>query len=241
MGRAEPGWKGLQRSIGEIGYNPRPDSSWIRQFDILAKLDYLANQEGLLETREAQLGLSTNFESGDMLSMNFSRNFERLVRPFHIRGGGGTVPAGDYRFNEFSMRYEAYRGRRISGSLEYERGGFFDGTITSFEISPALKPNAGLSFEPGFEWNRISRQSSTFTTRELNTQVNYSLNQKWLTRTTFVWNSQERGVLLNFRLNYIFRPGDDLFFVYNESQTYGEPSGLLNRSLIVKLTYSLDL
>ena len=84
------------------------------------------------------------------------------------------------------------------------------------------------------------RQGSTFITRELNTQLNYSLNQKWLTRAMLVWNSQDRNVLFNLRLNYIFQPGDDLFVVYNESRLYGDTSGPLNRSLIVKLTYSLD-
>ena len=239
--RAEPGWKGLQQTQAEARYNPRPGLSWIRQFGMSGELDYLANQEGLLETREAKIGLSTEFESGDRLTAEFSRNFERLVNPFRIRGGGGTVPVGDYRFHEFSMRYMAFRGRKIAGSLEFEKGGFFDGTITSFEVSPTFRPNAKLSIGPGFEWNRISRQNSTFITRELNTQVNYSLSQKWLTRTTIILNSQDKEVLVNFRLNYIFRPGDDLFVVYSESRNYGERSGLLNRALIVKLTYSLDL
>jgi hypothetical protein len=89
-------------------------------------------------------------------------------------------------------------------------------------------------------WNRIVRQASTFVTRELNTQVNYSFNQKWLTRAMLIWNSQDSNVLFNLRLNYIFQPGDDLFVVYNESRLYGEAGGPLNRSLILKLTYSVD-
>jgi hypothetical protein len=70
--------------------------------------------------------------------------------------------------------------------------------------------------------------------------VNYSLSQKWLTRTTLIVNSQNRTVGANFRLNYIFRPGDDLFFVYSESRGYGDTGGLNNRAFIVKMTYSLD-
>jgi hypothetical protein len=66
------------------------------------------------------------------------------------------------------------------------------------------------------------------------------LNQKWLTRAMLVWNSQDRNVLFNLRLDYIYRPGDDLFVVFNESRLYGDASGPVNRSLIVKLTYSLD-
>ena len=70
--------------------------------------------------------------------------------------------------------------------------------------------------------------------------MNYSFSQKWLTRTTFLLNSQDNQYAVNFRLNYIFRPGDDLFIVYNETRTYGSGSGLQNRALIVKVTYSLD-
>jgi hypothetical protein len=239
--RAEPGWKGLEQTQAEVGYNPRPGISWIRQFNISGTLDYLANREGLLETREGQFSFSTDLQSGDVLGMDFSRNYERLVRPFRIAGDGGTVPVGAYHFNEFSARYTAYRGRRITGNVGLTRGGFFDGTLTSFAISPSFRPNPNVSFAPSVEWNRITRLGTTFITRELNTEVNYSLSQKWLTRTALVWNSQDSNVLVNFRLNYIFRPGDDLFFVYSESRAYGDIGGLINLALIVKLTYSLDL
>ncbi|MBI3939778.1 MAG: carbohydrate binding family 9 domain-containing protein [Acidobacteria bacterium] len=239
--RAQPRWKGLQQTQAEAGYKPRPKMPWVRQFGVSGKLDYLANREGLLETRDGKITLTGDFKSGDILTTTFGPRFESLVNPFRIGGGGGTVSAGDYRFNEFSMKYTAHRGRRIAGTLEFSKGGFFDGAITGFDISPAVKPNARLSLAPSFRWNRIARQNSTFITRELNTQVNYSLSRKWLTRTTLAWNSQNKETLVNFRLNYIFRPGDDLFFVYSESHNYGEANGLINRAFIVKLTYSLDL
>ena len=54
----------------------------------------------------------------------------------------------------------------------------------------------------------------------------------------------------NFRLNYIFRPGDDLFLVYNEGRqalfdNEGRRitrvfDGRKDRSLQLKLTYSFD-
>ena len=47
--------------------------------------------------------------------------------------------------------------------------------------------------------------------------------------------------VLYVRLNYIYRPGDDLFVVFNQSQQ--EVPGARNqpdRSLMVKMTYSLD-
>lgn len=239
--RAEPGWKGLEETQAEVGYSPRPRISWIRQFNISATLDDLANRDGVPETRAAAVAFGAALQSGDSVHVDFTRNFERLVRPFRIAGGGGTVPVGDYRFNAFSARYTAALGRRISGSIGVTEGGFFDGTITSVDLSPSLRVNPNLTLVPSFEWSQITRHGVPFTTRELNAQIDYSLSHKWLTRTTLVMNSQNQEALANFRLNYIFRPGDDLFFVFSESRGYGDAGGLINRAFTVKLTYSLDL
>jgi hypothetical protein len=238
--RAEPGWKGLQQTQLDMAYRPRPRISWIRQFVISGAVDYIANQQGLLENRDMNAAFGTNFQNGDSIRVDFSRNYERLVKPFRISGGGGTVAAGAYPYNRFHTQYSAYRGRKISGNLQFQRGGIYDGRFTSFSTSLDARPGPRISLAPSFVWNRIVRQGFTFITRELNTQLNYSLNQKWLTRGMLVWNSQDRNVLFNLRLDYIYRPGDDLFVVFNESRLYGDTSGLLNRSLIVKLTYSLD-
>jgi hypothetical protein len=240
VSRAEPGWKGLQRTQTNAAFRPRPDWPGIREVSVSGSADYIADQDGVLDTRVGQIGLGAELDNGDALSFDYSRRFERLREPFRISGGGGTVPPGDYRTNIYSTRFTAYRGRRISGNFDFERGGFYDGTITTFAFAPYVKPNARLSFTPGFEWNRISRLSSTFTTRELNTEVNYAINQSWLTRFSLILNSQNNSITLNSRLNYIYHSGDDLFFVYSEARNYGDSGGLVNRSFIVKLTYSLD-
>ena len=224
----------------EFSYQPRPDVTWIRQFGLEAGFARLTNQEGVLETRGTDFGLSTDFESGDAFDVGVERVFERLLEPFRVRGGGGTVPAGDYTFNQYSMMYRAFRGRMISGNLQFQRGGFFNGHRTRFGISPRFTPSQNLSLEPGYDWNRISLPGSTFTTHEFNGDVNYSFNQRWLTRTTLLLDSQGEEYTFNFRLNYIYRPGDDVFVVYTETRTYGDVAGLDNRALIVKSTFSFD-
>ncbi len=240
VARAEPNWKGAKRNVLEGAYKPRPGIDWIRQFEFSSSLEYIADQEDNLDTRTAELGWSTDFASGDALDFEFSRNLERLVRPLRIRRGA-TVPRGDYRFDQFRWMYRAFRGRPLSGNMSLELGEFYNGNRTGFDISPQLKLSANLSLDPSYEWNKISLpHTPSFTTQELNTSVNYSFSQRWLTRTTFLVNSQDSQYAINFRLNYIYRPGDDLFVVYNETKTYGQEGRLQNRALIVKFTYSLD-
>ena len=231
----------MNRNLAEAAYKPRPGIAWIRQFEFAPALEYITNQEGDLETRRARLGWATQLESGDQIQIEFIRVFERLVRPFRIRGGGGTVPPGDYSFNELFARFQAFRGRQTSGVLRIQTGGFFNGSLTSIGGSLQVKPSQNLSFDPGYDWSRISLPDRSFSTLVFNGQVNYSFSQRWLTRTTMLLDSQGKEYTANFRLNYIFQPGDDLFVVYNETRSYDLDGGLLNRALIVKFTYSFDM
>jgi Domain of unknown function (DUF5916)/Carbohydrate family 9 binding domain-like len=240
VARAEPNWNGVKRNLVEAAYKPRPAISWLRQLELSSGLDYITNQQGLLDTREFEAGISGDFQSGDAVSIEWQRSFERLLRPLRIRSGS-TVPAGEYRFNQLSFMYRAFRGRSISGNVRIETGGFYNGRQNSFDISPQLKPSRNFSIEPGYERNTISLPGTpSFTVHQLNTNLNYSFNQRWLTRTTILLNSQDKQYAANFRLNYIFRPGDDLFVIYNEARTYGTSTMLQNRALIVKATFSID-
>ncbi len=241
VSRAEPNWKGVKRSVVAASYKPRPALAWIRQLEFSSSLDYITDQQDVLDTRGAEVGASADFASGDALDFEFDRNFERLVRPLRIRGGA-AVPPGDYRANQYRMMFRAYRGRALSGNLSFERGGFYQGRRTSLDLSPQFKLSRNLSVDPGYEWSRVSLpRAPSFAIHELNSDINYSFSQKWLTRTTFLVNSQDKQYAFNFRLNYIFRPGDDLFVVYNETRNYGAEARLQNRALIVKITFSLDL
>jgi hypothetical protein len=244
VGRAEEGWKGVQHSTAGATYSPRPGAYGIRQFNFSVGAEYFANQEGLLDTRESELGVGADFESGEELSVEYSRNFERLLRPQRFREGDevvATLAPGDYAWQDVRLMFDTFEGRPVSASLGMELGEFYNGTATSAELSAEWRPTPNLSFEPELEWNRISLPGfRPFTATELNTQVNYSFNQEWLTRTTFLLNSQDQEYSMNVRLNYIYRPENDLFIVYNETRSYGDQGSLLNRAFIVKLTYSFD-
>ena len=48
------------------------------------------------------------------------------------------------------------------------------------------------------------------------------------------------GFLLNLRLNYIYRPGDDFFIVYNEQRDFRNGNEFARRELLVKLNHAFD-
>ena len=177
-----------------------------------------------------------------------------------------VIPPGTYSWWYNSVRYNVNPARKLSGVFVYQQHyGFFGGDLEILQLQPRLKLTEQLSVETRYELNRASFRKGTysdsepdkegnfpeklnfpdvdgrFTDHVVNTRINYNFNNQWLTSTTVQYNNNDSFLGFNFRLNYIFRPGDDFFLVYNEGRRVG---GLLDgqkdRTLQVKLTYSLD-
>ena len=87
-------------------------------------------------------------------------------------------------------------------------------------------------------------ESCGFTDHLVKARLEYNFNNQWLTSTTLQYNSSDQFWGVNVRLNYIFRPGDDFFLIYNEGRRFidsvGVPYGPNERTLQAKLTYSFD-
>jgi hypothetical protein len=92
-----------------------------------------------------------------------------------------------------------------------------------------------------YEWNDVDLREGAFKTHLVNARVNVNLSNRWLTTTVAQYDSASRRNLLYMRLNYIYRPGDDLFVVYSQSDRTGSGVNTRpDRTLMVKLTYSID-
>jgi hypothetical protein len=243
VSRLEPEGRGLDEHFWGAEYNPRPSIPGFRQVLTDLEIRRFANQDGLVETRSIEFEPGIVFESGDIVETEVSWLFDRVVRPFEIREGEEVVAVilpGDYSTRTLDLSVETFGGRQLSGSFGVSTGGYYSGSRTTWSLAPEIKPTKNLSLLPTYSWGAVSLPGVSFRIHELNTAISYSFSQKWLTRTTVLLNSQDRDVGVNFRLNYIIRPGDNLFIVYNESRLYGDQGRLQDRSLIVKTAFSFD-
>ncbi len=228
----------------QFGVKPRPDSDLIRQFVIRTRLDYTQNQDGKQETMQYHmLTGEAFFESGDRLSFDLHRNFERLFQPFDIRSNI-TIPTGTYRGWDLLLMADSAPQRRIAGAqiirFRYEWD-FFEGRRIELRIRPQIKVSEALSFDVDYALEEVDLPFGDFTSQVINTRANYAFSRQWLTSSTVQYSSLDDFVNFRFRLNYIYRPGDDIFLIYNEGRNVDElQSGLVGRSLLLKWTYSLD-
>ena len=228
----------------QFGLKPRPESDLIRQWVLRTRMDYTQNQDGKQESMQYHIFTSEMFfEAGDRLMVDLHQRFERLFQPFRIRPDI-TIPTGTYRGGDILVLVDGAPQRKIAGReiLRFEyRWGFFEGSKIELRLEPQIKVSEALSFDVGYALQEVDLPQGDFTSQVINTRVNYSVSNQLLTSATVQYSSLDDFVNFRFRINYIYRPGDDIFFIYNEGRNIDEfNSGLVGRSIMVKWTYSLD-
>jgi hypothetical protein len=229
----------IQRTDAAHIWQPRPKISGVRNFVWRNELVYVTDTHRSIVNREQISQFSTRFLSDDAARVNTTHTFDRVERAFEL--AGVTVPAGDYAFRDTWVEYEGSGKRLVSGRIRYGGGDFYGGTRQYVQVGPAFRPMPLFSVEASYEYNDVTLPRGAFTTHVVNGRMNVNPSNKWLTTIIAQYDSAAARHVLFFRLNYIFRPGDNLFFVFNQTR---QPAGLggdsRDRAVMVKMTYALD-
>ena len=225
-------------------YSPRPRSiESVRQFVLEASHDYfLTADTGWLETRQNQVAFQTELENSDQFGVRLSDSYELLQRPFSPSGGDIAIPAGGYGFTDVRLTYALGPQRLLNGRVEVATGGYFDGDITSVDLSRGrvdLLPQ--LAVEPSLSFNWIDLPGGSLRTDLVRARVNYTFTPRMFFSGLLQYNSASRTLGTNLRLRWEYSPGSELFVVYTEEQDT-DPlrpdryDGLRDRGFVIKLT-----
>jgi hypothetical protein len=94
-----------------------------------------------------------------------------------------------------------------------------------------------LSVEPSLSVNWVDLAEGSFTTNVVGSRVTYTRTSRMFVSGLLQYNSGNNAVAANVRLRWEYRPGSELFVVYNEQRDTRDPGfpGLANRAFIVKI------
>ena len=235
----------FRRSYLSGRFSPRPASlKAVRQFRLEASYDYILTADTRIpETKQAQVGFSTEFETSDRVGMTFANNYEFLVWPFELVPGV-VLPAGGYEFRDVEATYTVGAQRRLTGIVTVRAGEYFNGNIRSIGFSQgrlALTPE--LSIEPTLSENWIETPQGPFHTRLIVSRVTYTFSPRMFFGGLVQYNFATDNVSTNLRLRWEYSPGSELFVVYTEDRFFDllRPdrfdgfSLLRNRGFVVKV------
>ena len=121
---------------------------------------------------------------------------------------------------------------------QYRWGGFYGGHGQILELDVGLRTLSSINTEFAFINQDIDLPQGNFVNHLLRARLTYSYSPQLSLISLIQWNSNTGEVDINVRLNFIHRPGSDLFLVYNEGRRIeGEPRGVKDRSMALKFTY----
>ena len=239
---------GFLRTYVQGRISRRPESlPRVRRVNLEVGLDHYVNEADVLETQQEQASLQLEFQSGDVLSVDYSRNFEFLQEPFAVAGGRLVAP-GRYRFHEVSARFEASSHRWVSGNVNASHGSFYGGRRTQLGYNGRVEFGPRFSVEPRISLDWVTLEDESFRVTLLGARPTLTLTPRNFLSALVQYNSSTEAVETNVRWRWELQPGTILYVVYTDARDTGgvgdagdqrgrdEFTGVLNRSLAVKFT-----
>jgi hypothetical protein len=210
-------------------------------------MNYILNHDNELEEWDISYTNWFEFNSGDYILFNGRRSFERLNDVFNFRDGV-EIPIGDYSSNSYRVRVSSSDSRLISTTLGGGIEDFYKGKVRRAYIQTTFKPNGHISLSAQYQFNQVVDLPEVYFTdgqprpvfvNLFRGRLDYSFTTGLFAKLFAQWNADTNVVSTNFLINYIYRPGSDFYFVFNQTyDTNGTTrSRLLDSTVVGKVTY----
>jgi len=149
------------------------------------------------------------------VEVSVAPQFELLARPFEITPGVAIVP-GEYEFTRWSFLAGTSRHRRWQLDSATRVGSFYSGTLTQWEQSASWTSargrwQAGLDLQNNFGHLR----EGTFVQRLWQSNFSFAWNPNIVLTSFIQYDTESQNLGANTRLRWTFKPGRDLFIVWN--------------------------
>ena len=213
-----------QEFFGYLKFKPRPRAiPWIRQMefkplDINYYIDDATHRMQSVFMEFRPLGFGT--KSGEWMEFNIQRRAENLTEPFEI-SDGVTIPQDEYWYTRYELQVESFSGRPLSAEASINWGSFYDGTRTELGGRLTWRASRYLSLSADYQRNRITLPAGSFNVVEVGGRADFAFSPSLFGSVFAQWNNDDDQALFNFRVNWIPRPGTDLFLVINQGVDTG--------------------
>jgi hypothetical protein len=122
--------------------------------------------------------------------------------------------------------------------MSVESGSFYSGNRTAVGVgSGRLSVSPQLSIEPSFSINWVDLPEGAFTTRLVGSRVTHTMTPRMFASALLQYNTSNNTLAANLRLRWEYRPGSELFIVYNEQRDTLTPRfpDISNRAFLFKI------
>lgn len=239
--------RGYRRPEFRIFYQPQPKSlTWIRRF--APHVNYNAYY-GFNETLQTSFlhvhPLEIQPSQGGRVGWFVDRNQDNPTAPFTVYNRDGkrvTIPIGDYTWYQNAFEYHHNPSARVSGTVRYRIGDYYDGDYNSVEVTSDYRITSRMTASLGWTRQDVNLPGGAFVAHLMPIKASYSFTTLASVSALVQYNGQTAQFSSNIRLALLDRGGTGLFLVYNDRRdtTSFTPLETLGRSFVVKYTRLFD-
>ncbi|MFQ5538537.1 MAG: DUF5916 domain-containing protein, partial [Gemmatimonadota bacterium] len=233
--------KDLRRNELFIRRRWRPGVLGLRKVEIFTGGNYLTGFDWDLQDWTAGFFLTPEWESGESFSVFVNAGETVLEQGFEL-SDSVDIPAGRFRADHIGWFGGTSRHRWISLQSNGLISRFYGGHLVSAGGTLSLAPSPQVAVAVGYTRNRVDVPRGGFTADISTVRASYSFSTKLSANVLMQYNSLARALSTNVRLNFIHRPGSDLFIVFTDNRGRdGRLWNLVDRGLVMKLTYLMRM
>ncbi len=227
----------IHRTDADVRFTSRPKILGLRKLDVYLFGQRIVNGAGVVQDWLLSPNLNPEWNSGESIFAWYIRGVTRLDEGFTL-SNRVAVPAGRYPTWQLAWFANTSPRRPVVLRSETILQGIYGGTIhtISGELSAAPSPN----FAAGLRVSRslVDLPGGSFRTNLATLRLTVAPSPRLVANVLVQYNAFENDIGANLRIDYTFRPGSDLFLVFNERR--GNEAQLWaprDRAGLVKLTY----
>jgi len=241
---------GFDRIGGYVGYQIYPSSATVNRLSFGSFGNVIWDSAFGRSDRENGGWFEIGFLNTSELNINVSNNYTFLFDPYDPSETDGPALAQgtDYTYTQGRMSFRSDQRKKLNYWIRVTGGQYYNGQLsgTSGSVGYRLQPYGIFSID--FDVNRV-RLPDPYNDADIfviGPKVDLTVTKNIFWTSVAQYNSQFDNMNVYSRFQWRFKPASDLFIVYTDNYLYDFRNtennfNVKNRSLVVKLTYWLNL
>lgn len=227
----------LRRSSAEASYTQWTNRAGVRNIVYTGSYIYESLYDHDFFGRRGTAGATLTLESNDRVGYTYGPARERIYRPFAV--GPITILPGDYSNRTQTLTVETNASRRFSGIADYSVIDYWGGDRRQLRLSTNIHPTANLSVDVIYTHNTVDHPSGAFDATTVSNRILYAFTTDLFVKSYLQWNDLDDRFSSNLLVGWEYRPGSEIYLVYNEVRDQFDAPRLSSRGrmLLVKWAY----
>ncbi|MEL6811352.1 MAG: DUF5916 domain-containing protein [Bacteroidota bacterium] len=239
---------GFVRQSNLVSHNPggyyiwRPKNiDWIRRWDPGVFVTYNHDATDLSNFQQANLYIFpvyTWFKDNSFVEMSLIPTWQNIN--FNFAPLGLEIEQGEYSYTRYIIRYNTDQSRKISGSIYYDFGDFYDGNRNTLNLGFRFAPVPQIALTGGYEHidlNDIGIEEEDLATDLYTASLRLALNPRVQLSTFYQFNSFDDQGRWNVRFSWEYMPLSFIYLVFNDTQIDAFDPVQQQRQFISKITF----